>query len=262
MFLFKKTFSHLLSPLTVCLSVQLLGLFLFWFSRKRRHGIILVSIGTLTLGLLSYSPIPNAFLRFLEDQNHPLIVDKTSKGTREKIKHSIKWIVVLGGGTYSDTSLPENSKLSNGSLSRLIESIRIKKLFPEAKLVIAGGATFGQPPDSEIMAKVAFDLDVAQKDVILVSDAKDTKDQARRVRSIVGNDLHVLVTSASHMPRALALFNKIGMSPIPAPTDYWVRQKQKISPAIFFPRTKELQKVEVALHEYFGIIWAKIRNQI
>lgn len=262
MFLFKKIVSHLLSPLTFCLGVQLLGLFLFYFTRKRRHGIILVSIGTLTLGLLSYGPVPNALLGFLEHQNPALLMDSTYKAELIKAGQYPKWVVVLGGGTYSDSSLPVNSQLSNGSLIRLIETLRVKKMFPEARIVIAGGSLFGRPPDSEIMAKVAFDLGVSSKDVILVSDAKDTKDQARRVKSIIGRDPHILVTSASHMPRTLLLFRKLQMLPIPAPTGYLVRQKGNTSPGIFFPNASALSKVEVALHEYLGIIWAKIRNQI
>jgi len=261
MFLFKKIVSPLLSPLTVCLSVQLMGLLLYWFARKRKHGIILVSIGTLILGLLSFNLVPNAMLGFLEDQYPPLMVDAASKAELNKGGHYPKWIVVLGGGTYSDASFPMNSQLSNGSLSRLIEAIRIKKLFPEARLLIAGGSLFGQPPDSEIMAKVAFDLDIAPKDIVLVLDAKDTMDQARRVKSIICKDPNILVTSASHMPRALLLFKKLQMLPIPAPTGYFVRQKQNISPGIFFPNASALRKVEIAFHEYCGIFWAKIRDQ-
>lgn len=262
MFLVKKIVPHLMLPLTVCLSVQLLGLTLLWFTRKRKHGVSLILIGMLTLGLLSYKPLPDALLGFLEYQNPALMADKVSKVKRDKNGHSPKWIVVLGSGTYSDLSLPDNSRLSNGSLSRVIEALRVKRIFPDTRLIIAGGSLFGRPPDSEVMAKVAFELGVARKDVILVTDAKDTREQARRVKSIIREEPLILVTSASHMPRALLLFKKLQMRPIPAPTDYSVRRKETISPGIFFPNAKALQKVEVALHEYLGIIWAKMRNQI
>lgn len=262
MFLLKKIISLLFSPLAVCLGVQLLGLFLLWFTRKKRQGLILVSIGALTLVLLSYGPVSNALLGLLEHQYPALLMDAKSRAALDEIDHYPKWVVVLGGGTDSDPSLPENSQLSSGSVIRLVEAIRIKKMYPETKLIIAGGALFDPSADSEVMAKVANNLGVAQKDIVLVSDTKDTKDQARQVKSIVGSDLHILVTSASHMPRALALFGKLGMSPIPAPTDFWVKRKQRIAPGIFFPNANSLRKVEKALHEYLGIIWAKIRNQI
>jgi uncharacterized SAM-binding protein YcdF (DUF218 family) len=112
------------------------------------------------------------------------------------------------------------------------------------------------------MVEVAKEFDVNPEDIVFVSGTKDTKDQARQFKSKIGNDLHFLVTSADHMPRALAMFKKLGMSPIAAPTDYWIRQKQTRHPGIFFPSAISLRKMEKACHEILGIIWAKIRNQI
>lgn len=262
MFLLKKIISGLISPLAFCLSVQLIGLFLLWFTRKQRHGLILITIGILLFGLLSFQPIPNMLLGFLEHQHPALLMDAASKGVPSEVDHFPQWVVVLGGGILSDPSLPENSQLSGASLIRLVEAIRVQKMYAEIKLIIAGGVVYDCSADSEVMAKVAYDLGLAEKDIVLVTDAKDTKEQARQVRLIIGNDPHILVTSASHMPRAVALFRKLGMSPISAPTDFWVKRKQRLAPGIFFPSANSLRKVEKALHEYLGIIWAKIRNLI
>ena len=49
------------------------------------------------------------------------------------------------------------------------------------------------------------------------------------VKEIVGKDKFILVTSASHMLRAMALFRKQGMEPIPAPTDYMVKEREGVS---------------------------------
>jgi uncharacterized SAM-binding protein YcdF (DUF218 family) len=116
--------------------------------------------------------------------------------------------------------------------------------------------------DSVAMVKVAQNFGISQHYIVLVSGTRDTKDQARQVKSIIGNDLHFLVTSADHMPRALAMFKKLGMSPIPAPTDFWIKQKHTTHPGSFFPNATSLRKFEKAYHEILGIIWAKIRNQI
>jgi len=45
----------------------------------------------------------------------------------------------------------------------------------------------------------------------------------------------ILITSASHMARSMALFQSKGMNPIPAPTGYHVEKIQKISPTKFSP---------------------------
>ena len=92
--------------------------------------------------------------------------------------------------------------------------------------------------------------------MIIEDESKDTKDHPKFIQKIVGNDRFVLVTSASHMPRSIALFKKHGMNPIPAPTDYLVKERQGgISPDMFFPGADGLRKAERVVHEYFGLAW-------
>jgi uncharacterized SAM-binding protein YcdF (DUF218 family) len=68
------------------------------------------------------------------------------------------------------------------------------------------------------------------------------------------------VTSAIHMPRAMLVFEQKGLKPISAPTDFEDRIRKENSPNQFFPRAGELRKVEAALHEYLGLLWARVRG--
>jgi len=70
------------------------------------------------------------------------------------------------------------------------------------------------------MAQMAMELGIEEKELVLESESKETKDQARFVKNIVGNNGFILVTSASHMARSIALINTMYMKPIPAPTGY------------------------------------------
>ena len=90
--------------------------------------------------------------------------------------------------------------------------------------------------------------------------SRDTKDEARLMQKIVGRDRFVLVTSAAHMPRSMALFAKRGMRPVPAPTEYLAAESR--GPARFFPSADGLERAERAFHEYLGLAWAKLRGQI
>jgi len=90
---------------------------------------------------------------------------------------------------------------------------------------------------------------------------KDSKDQAREVENIVNDERFILVTSAAHMPRVMVLFKKQGLAPIPAPTDYRIKTRQSINPGMFFPSASNLLNAENAIHEYLGMIWAKLRGQ-
>jgi uncharacterized SAM-binding protein YcdF (DUF218 family) len=113
------------------------------------------------------------------------------------------------------------------------------------------------------MARVATILKIDRNDIILETSSQDTKDEALKIKKVVGSDRFVMVTSASHMPRAMALFQKQGMNPIPAPTDFWVKTSQQgIHPGSFYPRADGLRKMERVMHEYLGLVWAKLRGQI
>jgi len=79
----------------------------------------------------------------------------------------------------------------------------------------------------------------------------------------VGKDKFILVTSAAHMPRAMGLFRKQGMEPIPAPTDYMAGEREGgLRLGMFFPSAGSLEKAGSAIHEYLGMVWGKLRSQI
>ena len=100
-----------------------------------------------------------------------------------------------------------------------------------------------------------------ERDIILESKSKDTRDEALFIKPIVGSEPFVLVTTASHIPRSMALFKKLGMNPIPSPIGHSVRDRQGLHYYSFFPNTGNLFKTELAIHEYLGLTWAKLRGQ-
>ena len=254
MFLLKKIVAPFFFPVPLCLGILLFGLFFLWFTSRQKTGKILVSVGVLLLTVFSYGAISNTLLRPLEYKYAPL--------SSLEDMHHVKWVVVLGGGHTSDPQVSISSQLSNTSIARLIEGIRFHNMLPESKIILSGGGYFDPVPNAKIMADVALSIGINKEDLVLESVSKDTKDEAILIQKIVGKDRFVLVTSASHMPRSMALFKKRGMHPIPAPTDYFVKKRQRISPGIFFPSAINLFKAERAFHEYLGMAWAKLRGHI
>jgi uncharacterized SAM-binding protein YcdF (DUF218 family) len=254
MFLFKKIIALLFFPLSICLGILFIGIFLLWFTRKQKAGKIVVCVGVILLILFSCTPFSDIMLKSLEYRYIPLVdVYQFS---------DVKWVVVLGGGSNSDSKLPVTSQLGESSLSRLIEGIRVHKLLPKSKLVLSGGAVFDPVPISKTMAGAAKIMGIKSDKLILEEFSKDTKDQARLIHRIVEDERFVLVTSAFHMPRSMALFQKSGMKPIPAPTDYLVKERQGVNPGVFFPNADSLCKMERVFHEYLGLAWEKLLGQI
>ena len=261
MFLMKKIIGSLLLPLPLCLLISFLGLFLLWRGKRELTGKVLVTIGLVALAILSYEPVSRALNAPLDCEFE---VYNTNSGSQRVVKteERVKYVVVLSGGHNSDPTIPVSGRLCRHSLIRLMEGIRVFQKNPGSKLVLSGCGAFDPVPASHVMADVARFLGIPKKDIILESGSNDTKDQARLIKQIVGEQPFVLVTSAVHMPRSIALFRKQGMYPIPAPAGQTAKARQIITPYSFFPNATALENSSRALHEYLGLIWARLRGQI
>lgn len=260
MFLLKKIIGPLLFPLPIGLLLLVVGLGLLWFTRKQKAGKIFVSVGTLLLLSLSYGVLAPLTLRPLE-RRYPPLLTTAAVSTPES---PIKWVVVLGGSGVQSPLVPSSSQLSAASLSRLTEGIRLHRQIPNSKLVLSEGNIFESGAIADVMAMMAQDLGVPADSMVLERQSYDTEAQAELILPIVGQDRFILVTSASHMPRSMGLFRKLGMNPIAAPTDFSTsgNETESLRPSLFYPRTGELRKAELAIHEYMGLAWGKLRGKL
>ena len=215
-----------------------------------------MTISTLFLGILSYDAVSDMLAGPLEEKYPPI-------RSFENIQ-DVKWIVVLGGGSGVDPGLPCSTYLCEASMARLSEGVFLHNRLPQTKLILTGRSGFeGFTPVAEVMGDTASEWGVATEDMVLENQAADTKDHPIYVKEIVGKDKFILVTSASHMPRAMALFRKHEMEPVPAPTDYMMKEREgELTPRVFFPNAEALEKAERVIHEYLGMVWGKIRSQI
>jgi len=256
MFWFKKIVSQFLFPLPVSLFIALVGLILLWFTKRQKLGRILATLGVLLVLVLSYGAVSCRILAPLETQYDTY--DATA--IAEAGLPAPQYVVVLGGGHSTDPRLPTSSQLSSASLTRLVEGIRLYRLYPGSKLILSGGTVFDPNPEADTLGRMAEELGVDMSDVILESDSRDTEDEARLIGELVGDAPFILVTSASHMPRAMALFQAAGMSPYAAPTEHQVKGSEGTSPSQFFPSAWDFYKAERAAYEYMGLAWAWLRG--
>ena len=108
-------------PLSLCLEILLLGLYLLWFAHKQKAGKVVVTIGVGLIIIFSYGTFHAFLLQSLENKYPPLInLDDVD---------DVKWVVVLGGGNVSNPNFPTTVQLTNTSIVRLIEGMRIQKKY-------------------------------------------------------------------------------------------------------------------------------------
>jgi len=256
MFLFKKITAALLTPLPLCIIAISLGLLLLWLTQNKKTGKTLIFIGAATLTLLSLPPISNTLLASLESQ-YPGQMQHSAT-----TEDHVKFIVVLGGGHVTDPSIPVTSQINSSTLARVTEGARLLKAHPNSKLIVSGGNVFSEYPEAVTMRTVAQIMGVNENSIMLDRLSKDTKDQAINIKTIVQDESFILVTSASHMPRSVALFENQGLSPIPAPTNHRARTVNTPGPGYYFPNATALRNSESVIHERLGILWARLRGQI
>jgi uncharacterized SAM-binding protein YcdF (DUF218 family) len=248
MFLLQKIVAPFLFPMPLILGCLTAGVMLLWFSHRPKAGRLLVSLGTLGLFLGSVEPIAHVVVATLEDRYPPVL----SAGT---VSPEVRWIVVLDSGHVSDPRLPLPSQLDGPTLASLVEGIRLYQQLSAAKLVLSGGTVFNRTPSAEVMAAVAHMLGVTPDDVVVDTASRNTQEEAYNVRALVKKAPFFLVTSASHMPRAVVIFTQLGMHPLPAPAAYLAKRSGVWRPDALHPSAYNLISVQRSFYEYIGLTW-------
>ncbi|PWC09299.1 envelope biogenesis factor ElyC [Brenneria roseae subsp. americana] len=251
LFALKKFVGSLLLPLPLLLILMGVGLLFLWFTRRQRTGKTLILVSWLILVLLSIQPIADRLLLPLE----------TRYPTWQADRPQADYIVVLGGGyTYNSDWAPSSNLIGN-SLPRVTEGIRLYHANPGAKMIFTGAAAQGNPVSSaRTAALVAESLGVPPQDILLVDSARDTEEEAAGTAKIVGSQPFWLVTSASHLPRAMRFFQAEGLNPMPAPANQLAITTALNPWEKIFPSAYYLSHSERAWYETLGRIWQSLKG--
>jgi uncharacterized SAM-binding protein YcdF (DUF218 family) len=253
MYLIKKLITQAFMPLPVALGLCVAGLVLLWFTRKQKTGKGFITAGVILLILTSYSTLPDRLLSALEQENAPFV-------SQSQPLNEIKWIVILGSGNMSQPGTARDTALTSSSLFRVVEGVRLHRSLPQAKLLFCGGPTNNETPEAETMAQAALALGVPEQDIAREATSLDTADQVERVKEIVKSDKFILVSSAFHLPRAMFLFKRSGLEPTPDAVDYRAGDHGPPPDAVF-PQSTNIRKFEIAIHEYLGMLWYRLRRK-
>ncbi|MCE9680082.1 YdcF family protein [Shewanella sp. AS1] len=163
-------------------------------------------------------------------------------------------VMVLGSAHDSKVSELATLQLSSTALARLTEGIRQLSLGQDCKLVVSGWGGADVRPQAEVMAEAAIALGVDKQDIVKFPNAKDTIEEAQYLKVLIGDKPFRLVTSATHMPRAMKIFTHLQMTPQAAPSDFIARggywwQLDALN----------LLASQKSIHEYVGLLWLTIK---
>lgn len=261
MFWLKKAVTYCLMPLPACLALILGGTLLGMSQRHRRLGRAMTLIGIFLLLVTSHRQVGLQLLAPLESQ-YPAISEFTPGAPIPEDLWTCQYIVVLGGGHTDAFGLPASGKLSSNALGRLTDAVRIARALPSAKLIMMGPGRPGQDTHAHVLATAAASLGVDPYRIIENNLGRDTENEALALRDVIGNAPFALVTSAWHMPRAMALMRKAGLNPTACPTDFQATRNPHFVLSDWLWGIDGLERSSWAIYERLGYYWAKLRGKI
>jgi uncharacterized SAM-binding protein YcdF (DUF218 family) len=250
LFILKKIIGGWLLPLPFLLLMMGAALCLLWFTRWQRSAKALLSVSWLVLLLISLQPVADKMLKPIED-TYP-----TWRGDTK-----VDYIVVLGGGyTWNPEWAPSSNLISN-SLPRLAEGVRLWQANPGAKMIFTGAHAITNPVSTaEAGARVAESLGVPRSQIITLDEPKDTEEEAAAVAKAIGQQPFLLVTSASHLPRAMIFFQNAGLHPLPAPANQLAIESPLNPWERIIPSPVWLMHSDRAGYETLGRIWQWLKG--
>ena len=233
------------------LGMILLILGLIWLFRgKLVKAKIVLSVSLVWLFLISYPPFANAILYTLEN----------SIPTLKTAPKNIQYIYVLGNGHHTDNAQPITSQVNEVSSVRLNEAIRLyQQLDEKPTIIVSGYSGLYDPTAGAIMQeRLALALGVKKEKLHIEPNPRDTQEEAIAAKKYIGDAPFILVTSASHMQRALHFFKHEELTPIPAPTNHlaYINHPHYFS---FFDQDA-IHKTYIFWYEHIGLLWQKIKG--
>jgi uncharacterized SAM-binding protein YcdF (DUF218 family) len=250
-FIFLKILQRLILPPA---NILLLLLFGFLLIRSHRNlGRLFITAGFLLLYGLSISPVSSALIAPLERGYSPVNV--------KLVKADV--IVVLGGGSIDRSWLGLPPEPGEGSLQRVVAAVKLYRVLHIPVLLTGGTGDPAQPhlSDADAMARAAMDLGVPEKDIIIENKSRNTLESARAVKDMLKGNRILLVTSAYHMKRSVALFKKQGFEVVPAPAGFR-SERRPLAYFSFIPYAGNLSSSSLALAEYLSSSWYSITGDL
>lgn len=249
-FFIKKWLGGLLMPLPFSLTLLFISLVLLFFSQRQKLAKSLVLVSFIILCTASFLPMVNKITKPLE-REYPALLNPAQ---------SLDYILVLGSSGIHDQTLPITGQLSATALSRFSEALRLYYANPNAVIVVSGSGFGDSQSHAQLLQQLAIALAIPTEKIIRLDDTEDTNQEAQQMSALIKGKKAALVTSATHMPRAMQLFKHYQQKPIPAPTMYLAKENGFTLPAyVYIPSAYQLYKSEVSIHEYLGQLqdWIK-----
>jgi uncharacterized SAM-binding protein YcdF (DUF218 family) len=234
-----------------------LGLWLYWRGRTTL-GIRIIAATVLLYAAGGLTPLPNALMLGLEQQY--------SRPAMEQLT-DVTGVIVLGGTIDTLVSSTRDEISLNEAAERLTETAAIALRFPAARIVISGGdgaLVYTSTSEASVAKRFFTRIGIDPGRILLEEQSRTTSENAMFTKAMVDprpGERWLLVTSAFHMPRAVACFRAAGFDLMPWPVDFRTRGPEDLTR---FPSQPSdgWRRLDLAVKEWIGLLAYRLAGRI
>lgn len=245
-FLLSKIIWLVVKPLNSLVLLLLAWLGCRGLGWRRLAGFFLAVLVTYG-GAILLTPLPELAVRRLENR-FPV---------PEVAPEAIAGIILLGGATGDGAvAVARDQPVLNGAAERLTTAMALHRRMPDKPFIVSGFSGRLVPRgwnEAEITSRLFAQQGIDPAGVRFEAQSRTTAENARLTAQMVEQGEArpwLLVTSAWHMPRAVATFRAEGLAVLPYPVDFETEPAQ-----LAWPRDlgSSLGLASIALHEWLGL---------
>jgi len=235
-------------PSNALTAIGLVGLVLLC-TRLTRLASWLIVTSLVLIAVAGLSPLGNALILPLEQRFPPW---DASRGPPDGI-------VVLGGAISPDVSAARGSVALDVGAERVVAAAELARRYPNARIVYSGGSStliFAEAVEAPFAVRQLEALGVARDRITAEEQSRNTIENAVFSRLIANpkpGERWLLVTSAYHMPRAMAAFRTAGFPVEAYPVD-WRTSGMIDATQPFTSLAAGLRQTDTAVHEWVGLL--------
>lgn len=255
-FFLSKLMPVFVYPLGLAVLLVVVGLALLGRWRRTGRAIIAAAIGALWV---ASTPVFAQWIFWQLERQYPAT-------SLDMLPDAAVAIVV--GGAIGQPIPPRVEADLLESVDRVVDAARLYRTGKVRAILVTGGNLPWQTsavPEGELIALFLVELGVPRGVISVETESRNTFENAENAASILrarGWGDALLLTSAFHMPRALAVFRGEGVNATPAVSDVRTHFPFVESPLDFLPDASALNKTSDALKELIGLLVYRLQGRL
>lgn len=245
-FWISKIFWMLFSPDILLVFLLILGLFLLWIKAYKK-AVFLLTVLIVSIVAMTILPVGAWLLYPLEKKFLP----------KKNLPESIDGIIVLGGAENIFNSIYWDQVELNKAAERYFAFIHLIKKYPLARPVFTGGTgsmSHQEYKGAHVARRLFKEQGLDISNIIFESQSKNTFENAVFTYKLINpkpDEKWILITTASHMPRSVGVFSKVGWDVIPYSVDHNIYPDNLFKMTLNFSRN--LNQFKAATKEWLGL---------